>query len=319
MLYRLFSSVLDPFRLLTAFSLFCFILTLIVLHIDFPFLPRDKGRGFAVDGEKSKGKLRGVGLLMLACFLLVSFLFLPFTYEFLFYALFLTVEMLSGYLDDASAKSWSEYKKGLIDLFISVCVALTFLLSGNSTDISIGNLTVTLPPVIYGILASVLVWMSINAVNCTDGVDGLSSSVAIVSFLSYLLIFKDEYLFTYQGYILLFVSVLAAYLLYNASPSRMLMGDAGSRPVGVLLAILAMKSHHPFSYLLLCFVFIADGLVGLVKIFLKRFLKISILKNTVTPLHDEMRKNHGWSDTQVVIRFAVIQCVVSLLCYLLLQ
>ena len=97
------------------------------------------------------------------------------------------------------------------------------------------------------------------------------------------------------------------------------MGDAGSRALGVFLAILAIKSRHPISYLLFCAVFIIDGLTGLVKVFLLRFLKIGILKNIRTPLHDEMRKNHHWSDPQVVLRFSLVQIVFSTLLFIILS
>jgi len=301
-------------HLFGAYALIAFLLTTILLHADLPFLPRDQGRQYAVNGELSKGKVRGVGLVMLICFLTCAVLFIPFSLEFMFYALILLAEMFSGYLDDASKIPWSDYKKGAIDLIVSVLTSVIFLLH-DSPVIWFGAHAVTLHPVVYGILATVLVWMSINAVNCSDGVDGLSGSVGLVSMLSFLVIYPDELTPEYHGYILLFAAVIVSYLLFNANPSKVLMGDAGSRPLGVLLAVLAMKSHHPFAYLLLCAVFLLDGITGLVKIFLKRFFHISILKNTRTPLHDEMRKNRGWSDTQVVIRFAIMQVICSLLWY----
>ena len=77
-----------------------------------------------------------------------------------------------------------------------------------------------------------------------------------------------------------------------------------------------MKTGHPFIYLPLAAVLIVDGGIGLVKIFLLRFLKIAILKNTRTPLHDHVRKEKGWSDTQVVFRFTIIQIVFVMVAYL---
>ena len=65
-------------------------------------------------------------------------------------------------------------------------------------------------------------------------------------------------------------------------------------------------------YLLVAAVLIADGGLGLVKVSLLRFLKIHILKNTITPIHDHVRKKGGWSNAQVVFRFAIIQIVISL-------
>lgn len=315
MLHKLFLNVADEPHLLAIYALIAFVLTAVLLRVNLKFLPVDHGRVNAVNGELSKGKTRGVGFVMMLCFAVCIALFLPFRLESAIYALILIAEMLSGYLDDASRIPWSDYKKGLIDFVLSAGVGVVFVLFNPST-IMFGSHAVALHPVVYGILATVLVWMSINAVNCTDGVDGLSSSVGIVSIASMLLIYRTSFEVEYMGFGMLCIAVLAAYLLFNASPSSQLMGDAGSRPLGILLALLAMKSGHPLCYLLLCAVFILDGITGLVKIFLKRFFKICILKNTRTPLHDEVRKNRGWSDQQVVIRFAIVQTIFSVIWYI---
>lgn len=91
------------------------------------------------------------------------------------------------------------------------------------------------------------------------------------------------------------------------------MGDAGSRAMGLFIAIAILKTGSPFLYLLVALVIIVDGGIGLVKVSLLRFLKISILKNTRTPLHDHVRKNieKNWENSQVVFRFAIIQIVIS--------
>ncbi|MBQ7860491.1 MAG: phospho-N-acetylmuramoyl-pentapeptide-transferase, partial [Faecalibacterium sp.] len=126
-----------------------------------------------------------------------------------------------------------------------------------------------------------------------------------------------EQLGRYTTAVLVFIAALAAYLWTNCSPSTIMMGDAGGRAMGFFIAVLAMKSHHPFAYLLAGLVFILDGGLGIAKISLKRFLKIWILKNTLTPLHDHARKRKGWSDTQVVFRFVILQLLLSVLLYLL--
>ena len=97
------------------------------------------------------------------------------------------------------------------------------------------------------------------------------------------------------------------------------MGDAGSRAMGFFLAILALKCGHPFAFLLAALVFIVDGSLGIIKISLKRFLHISILKNTRTPLHDCARKQKGWSAEQVVARWLILQAVASALLVLLVH
>ena len=155
-------------------------------------------------------------------------------------------------------------------------------------------------------------------VNCTDGVDGLSASVAVVTIGTYLLAYKTE-LGTYATAGVVFIGALLAYLWLNAKPSSLLMGDAGSRAMGFFIAMLSLKCGHPFAFLLAAIVFIVDGSLGIIKISLKRFLHISILKNTRTPLHDHVRKNKGWSDEQVVARWLILQCVASALLLLLVR
>ena len=178
--------------------------------------------------------------------------------------------------------------------------------------IMLADYTLTLPKAVYIVLAMILIWVSINVTNCSDGVDGLCGSVAIISFLSYFALFKGALdNLVYSQLCLMIVICLLGYLWFNASPSKLLMGDAGSRAIGLLLALLSLKSGRPLLFLIFCLVFLIDGGIGLVKVSLLRFLKIHILKNTRTPLHDHARKNAGWSDTQTVFRFLILQAVLS--------
>lgn len=312
-MYRLLSQYLNPNQILMLGMLVTFLLTFLLLKHPFPFLPSDHGRDFAVNGSLSKGKLRGVGLTFVLCFLAGSFLFLPIEREYLIYAILLLAMMISGYLDDASDKPWSDYKKGLIDFIISAMAIFTFL-NFNATTVWIGTMELEIPKAVFAILGIILFWVSVNVTNCSDGVDGLCASLCSVTLLSFSVLFSQT-LGKYVMASFLFIAVLFAYLYFNTSPSSMLMGDAGSRALGFFIAIIALKSRQPFLYLLLGGVMIVDGGIGLVKIFLKRFLKISILKNTRTPIHDHVRKKFGWSDTQVVVRFVILQVLLSVIAY----
>ena len=276
--------------------LLAFVLTALTDSIFRDKLPHDHGRAFAVNGELSKGKARGSGLIFVLCIALVSLAFLPFTTEYVVYNVLLIASMLSGYLDDAAETAWNEYKKGIIDFVIAVLAGVTYL-NFNGCGVHFLQWSFTLPYAVYLLLIVILIWASINVVNCTDGVDGLSASLAVVTIGTYLL----------------------AYLWLNAKPSSLLMGDAGSRAMGFFIAMLSLKCGHPFAFLLAAIVFIADGSLGILKISLKRFLHIWILKNTLTPLHDHVRKRKGWSDEQVVARWLILQCVASALLLLLVR
>ena len=278
-------------------------------------LPRDGGRKFAVNGALSKGKPRGAGLIFVAAFSVCGVLFVPFTAENLIYILLVVGGMMSGYLDDASEKPWGEYKKGLIDLVIALAGSFTYVnFNGSTIRIPFTELSVTLPRWLYILLGVVLIWTAINVTNCSDGVDGLSGTLSMITIGSFCLLCLDvspDFSFLCG----IMIAVILAYQWFNASPSILMMGDAGSRAMGLFIAFAAMKSENPLLYIPLALVTILDGGLGLLKISLKRFLKISILKNTRTPLHDHARKNKGWSDPQTVYRFAIIQtalCFVTL-------
>lgn len=312
-MYNILRTWLEPNQIVIIGILAAFALTFVGLKFPFPFLPIDHGREFAINGALSKGKTRGVGFTFVLVFVACSLVFMPVDREYIIYCILILAIMLSGYLDDASKAPWNEYKKGLIDLAISAVTVWTFVnFNPNLLTIKIGSIFVNIPVSLYIVLGIILLWVSINVTNCSDGVDGLCAGLSCVVISSFAVIFATELRY-YVIASFIFVSVLLAYLYFNSSPSSMLMGDAGSRALGFYIALIAMKTGHPLIYILLSLVFILDGGLGLVKVSLKRFLKISILVNTRTPLHDHARKNKGWSDTQVVARYIIIQIICAVI------
>ncbi len=281
-------------------------------------LPKDQGREFAVNGSLSEGKARGAGLIFVTCFVLMTALFIPLTLELVIYLALIYLAMLSGYFDDAAEKPWGNLKKGLIDLVVSGGIAGTYYYY-NSSKISIAlfNWHIDLHPALFIALATLLVWASINVTNCADGVDGLCATLCMISifFISRLLVSS-----TVMSMCMVMLATLGAYLWYNCSPSSMLMGDAGSRALGVFLALISLKTGSPVIFIPLAIMLIIDGGLGLIKVSFIRFLKLkNFMKNIRTPIHDHVRKNKGWSDTQVVIRFVIIQLVVGACYYLLIS
>ena len=291
-----------------------FLLTCLFINIFYSKLPTDQGRDFAHDGKLSAGKPRGAGFVFIVVFIGVSILFGKIETENIIYLILIFAAMLTGFLDDCSKAPWGEYKKGILDLIIAVMLAIT-VINMNGTTIKIVSLdmTLTVPPVLYGILAVILVWVSINVTNCSDGVDGLSGSLTMTTLMTIFIVMELLNVATDFSYnILLFVVCILGYLWFNATPSKLMMGDAGSRAMGLFIAIAILKSGCPILYIPVAIVLILDGGLGLVKVALLRFLKIHILKNTRTPLHDHVRKVKGWSNTQAVFRFVIIQIVVSI-------
>ena len=174
------------------------------------------------------------------------------------------------------------------------------------------HMGIDIPRGLFIVLAVILVWVSVNVTNCSDGVDGLSGTLAIISLMTIYLV--DRTLNTGRNFsflILLFAACILGYLWYNATPSRLLMGDAGSRAMGLFISIAVLKTGRPLLYIPVALVLILDGGLGLIKLSLLRVFRIRILKNVRTPLHDHVRKIWGWSNTQTVFRFAIIQILLA--------
>lgn len=295
--------------ILTAFFLTC-----ICMNSFSKYLPKDMGRQYAHDGKLSAGKPRGAGFIFVLVFMVTGIVFGAFTRENIIYIILLAAAMLTGFLDDCARTPWGEYKKGILDLIIAIVTAVTFLNFNTNTINIIGtDISVAIHPVVFGILVVILVWTSINVTNCADGVDGLSGTLTLVTLGTVYMVghvLGKGGDFSYLT--LIFMVCILGYLWFNATPSLLMMGDAGSRAMGLFIAIAVLKTESPIVYIPAAIVLILDGGLGLVKVALLRFLKIKILKNTRTPLHDHVRKVWNWSNTHTVYRFAIIQAVVGI-------
>ena len=241
--------------------------------------------------------------------------------------------MLTGFLDDRSVTSWGEYRKALLDL--AVCLAASFVLYYLNPPNADGVYfwfpfvtgTVKIPVAVFIIVSTVVLWASINTTNCTDGVDGLSSTLVLIGLGMMGVIFyivlghRDiaEYLLvphlsngaSWAIIIFALFGVLMGYLWHNAFPSKVLMGDAGSRALGFFIGCMVLVSGNPFLILATSSIILVNGGMGLLKVFLLRFFKIKIFANIRFPLHDHMRKNRNWSPTQVLIKFMIMQLLIS--------
>ena len=324
--FRLFTSHLF---LIVAGTFAGFLLTFLLVPRAFSWLPSDRGRTFAVDGHLARGKPTGAGLVFISVFTVVALLVVPWSWKRLAIIALSYTAMLSGYLDDRSEVSWSEYRKGGIDLVISVLAAIllygsqrTFWLPFTATPIEVS--AVAFVPV-----ATILIWVSINSTNCTDGVDGLSSTLVLLALISLgvflYLIVGNTVISTYlllpfypesaSWAIMLFTLVgsLAGYLWYNAHPSSVLMGDAGSRALGFAIGVGIILTGNPVMILISSTVILVNGGTGLIKVALLRFARIRILHDIRFPLHDHFRHTRNWSNSQVLVRFTLIQILIIII------
>jgi len=326
-------EVYGPFRLLTSYLFLAGIgtalaagLTWFLLPKLWRYLPTDGGRIHAVGAQESKGKPVSAGLIFISIFVGVCLLVLPYRWQFLGVLACVLLSMLEGYMDDRTPGGWGEYRLGLADLGISLLGAL-IICRGQAVVmwLPLFKTPLTVSPWVFIPLATVLLWFTINATNCTDGVDGLSGSLSTLAFTylggilygilghqeisAYLLVphYPDGAIWGIMAFVM--VGALGGYLWYNANPSMVLMGDAGSRPMGLLLGILVLACGNPFLILVVASVVLVNGGTGLVKVALLRFFKIGIFKTVRYPLHDHFRQTKGWSNTQVLVRFMLLQAI----------
>ncbi len=322
-----------PFRLLTS-RLFLivagttagFVVSFLAIPRAFGWLPSDRGRTFAVGGEVAKGKPTGAGVVFVSVFTFVALMVVPWGWE-QFGVLVLTyAAMLTGYFDDRSEKPWSEYVKGGLDLLISAIAAILLFRSHDTIWFPFATSPIAVSVFVYVPVATILIWVSINSTNCTDGVDGLSSTLVLIALISlggflYLVVGDVEM----SGYLLVphypesadwaimlftLVGALAAYLWFNAHPSIVLMGDAGSRALGFMIGVAILLTGNPFMILLSSTVIVVNGGTGLIKVALLRFAKVRVFHSIRFPLHDHYRHTRNWSNSQVLVRFALIQILI---------
>lgn len=346
MLYHLsvlFQSYWGPLRLLqshalllTLGALFAALAIAVFLPRLWDYLPKDRGKAICgPDGMKSQGKPTGAGYYVTLLTLPVILLFVPLgVWDFASLAA-LYAAMLFGYLDDKAAVPWGELKKGLLDAVVSIAIAF-FIAKGHGTLIWLPFFKgMWLVPIwLYVPLAAFLLWFTMNATNCSDGVDGLAGTLTLVALAvlaallyvvigykpvaNYFLIPCNPEAAKWAILAMTVAGGFGGYLWFNAEPSRILMGDAGSRFLGILVGALVLVTGNPFLIIALSPIVLINGGGGLVKLVILRVAKKvgfeigddAAIRKIRFPLHDHCKKNLKWSNAQVLMRFTLMQIVV---------
>ncbi|HKI75194.1 MAG TPA: hypothetical protein VJ998_11135 [Pseudomonadales bacterium] len=327
------AEVFGPFRLLTSYVFLVTLGTALGAALTWWLLPKlwyllpvDKGRQYAVDADKSIGKPLSAGILFIPLFVIITLIVLPFDWRFVEILACVLAAMMIGYLDDRAPGGWSEYRLGSLDLVIAVLASVIICqLKPFIIWLPLYKDPIEISPALFILGATPLIWLSINATNCTDGVDGLSASLSgmallflgLISYVivghadiaAYLLVPHYEQGADWAIMAFVLVGCLTGYLWHNSYPSAVLMGDSGSRPIGLMLGVLVLACGNPFLILVVAFVVLVNGATGMFKVALLRFFKIGIFKQIRYPLHDHVRHNMGWSNTQVLVRFMLLQAV----------
>lgn len=204
-------------------------------------------------------------------------------------------------------KGLSILTKLVIQVLIAVVFYTIYKHNGGTTalEISLLNFKIELGW-LYGVFILFLLVGTTNAVNITDGLDGLCGGLSVMAFLAYGVIsYGSSWIEGYESmaiFSFVLVGSLLGFLLFNTHPARVFMGDTGALALGGALASIAILTHHELSLALIGGVFVIETLSSLFQILaIRKFNKKIFLK---APLHHHFEEL-GWEEIDIVKVFWV--------------
>ncbi len=338
------SHLFNIFKYITFRSFFAFVLaTVISIFWGKRFIAlmklRQFGQTIREDGPETHKKKKGtptfggvfiIGSAFIACLVCGNFESLPFLI-----VLFVTISyFFLGGLDDyfkvlkKNTKGVSAKQK-LLWQFVTGLIAAYFMIKLNVTD---SNLYIPFfkDPVInlgwfYVPFAAFVIVGSSNALNLTDGLDGLAigptvTSAATLGLLAYLCGHRElaEYLLIPHipeaGELLVLVAAImgagVGFLWYNAYPAEIFMGDVGSLSLGGCLGAIAVLTKNEFLFVLIGGIFVIEALSVIIQVASFKTRGKRIFK--MAPIHHHFELL-GWPETKVIVRFWIVSLVFAIL------
>lgn len=228
---------------------------------------------------------------------------------------------LIGFLDDfislrrKTNKGLTQFQKILLQLIVALVFYVLFRqytagdsylrISALGIDWNLGWF--------YGVFILFLLVGSSNAVNLTDGLDGLAGGLSAIAFLAFGLIAMGSWWIEGNSDMGIFCFILMGsimgFLVYNSNPAKVFMGDTGSLALGAVMGTIAIITHREITLLIVAFVFVFETLSVILQVFwVKTFKKRLFL---MTPIHHHFEKL-GWPEIEIVRFFWVIGFVLAM-------
>lgn len=165
--------------------------------------------------------------------------------------------------------------------------------------------------ILYIPMAVILITGSANAVNLTDGLDGLAGLISATAFVAYGIIayLQDQQFLVVFSFIV--IGATFGFLWYNAKPAQMFMGDIGAQPLGAALGVLALMTNQWLIFPIILAIPVATELSSTLQVLYfkatggKRLFKMA-------PLHHHFELI-GWSETQIVQRWWLIAMLTAMI------
>ena len=149
-----------------------------------------------------------------------------------------------------------------------------------------------------------------NAVNISDGLDGLSGGLAASAFAAYAVIALLDQQFGLSGFCFTILGALVSYLWFNINPARFFMGDVGAFALGCSLAVVAMLTDTLFILPVIAAVFVIETLSVIIQITSKKIRHKKVFLSA--PIHHHLEAI-GWPETKVTMRFWLLGVVAAII------
>lgn len=308
-----------------------FLVSIIVAVIIIPILKKNHCRQFLSEylEEKHKGKKNTPtmgGLIFVISTFIVTILFILFQKMSISFNLFIVLftfigYFLIGFIDDylivkkGNNKGLSENSKLLLQTIIALVFFYFFMKAGNEPLLWIHAIKLKLDiGFFYGLFILFVLLASSNAVNITDGLDGLAGGLSFIVFLTFGVI--SYYTGWLEGYeeIAMFSFILAGsilgFLVFNVHPAKIFMGDTGSLCLGATLGTIAILTRHEVLLILIGIVFVIETITCLIQRYYYKLTKRRIFP--MTPIHHTFEML-GWKEIDIVKLFWIIGLIASLI------
>ncbi len=228
---------------------------------------------------------------------------------------------LIGFIDDYliikrnNNKGLSEASKFIMQVVVAIIFFYLFMISGNEPLLWIHTLGIKLDiGFLYGIIILLVLVSSSNAVNITDGLDGLAGSLSFIAFITLGIIsYNTGWLDGYEEISLFCFSIAGAllgFLMFNLNPAKVFMGDIGSLSLGATMGSIAILTRHELLLVLIGIVFVIETLTCIIQRIYYKFTHKRLF--LMTPIHHSFEKK-GYNEREIVKIFCLIGIIASMI------
>jgi phospho-N-acetylmuramoyl-pentapeptide-transferase len=296
-----------------------------------------KGQPIREDGPLTHLAKRGTptmgGLMILTSVVISMLLWMDLTNPFVWACLAVTVGFGAiGFMDDYDKVTKRHHaglssKLRLVLEFVVAGIAAFIIVQQLNTNLYVPFLTGRYIPLgpFYYVFAAVVIVGAGNAVNLTDGLDGLATMPVIIAAGTFAIIAYLAGRIDYATYLgiphvpragdlaILCTAIMGAglaFLWFNAPPAAVFMGDTGSLALGGALGAIAVAAHHEIVLAIVGGLFVLEALSVIIQVFFFKRTGRRVFR--MAPIHHHFEQL-GWAESTVVIRFWIISIVLALL------